>query len=346
MSKKVLITGGSGYFGEVLVKKLLERGNECRILDINAPDKSIFNDVNFINADIRDFDAVRDACKNIDFVFHNVAQVPLAKNKKLFDSVNITGSKNIIDACIKEGVEHLSYTSSSAIYGVPENNPVSEQTQPWPMESYGFAKLKGELLCKNVENNILPISIIRPRTILGAGRLGIFQILFEWIYQNYNVPVFDGGNNQYQFIHAKDLADACISAAEIGNSETYNIGASEFGTMNELLSFLIKSVNSESHVKSLNSNLVIPFMKIFSTLRLSPLGPYHAMMYGKSMYFDTQKAQRELNWKPKYSNNMMVLESYKNYIWSRNEILQNNLVKSKHKSYVKQGILSLVGRLL
>ena len=60
MSKKVLITGGSGYFGEVLVKKLLERGNECRILDINAPDKSIFNDVNFINADIRDFDAVRD----------------------------------------------------------------------------------------------------------------------------------------------------------------------------------------------------------------------------------------------------------------------------------------------
>ena len=64
--------------------------------------------------------------------------------------------------------------------------------------------------------------------------------------------------------------------------------------MNELLSFLIKSVNSESHVKSLNSNLVIPFMKIFSTLRLSPLGPYHAMMYGKSMYFDKKPKKIKL----------------------------------------------------
>ena len=325
MSKKVLITGGSGYFGEVLVKKLLERGNECRILDINAPDKSIFNDVNFINADIRDFDAVRDACKNIDFVFHNVAQVPLAKNKKLFDSVNITGSKNIIDACIKEGVEHLSHTSSSAIYGVPEIILFLNK-HSWPMESYGFAKLKGELLCKNVENNILPISIIRPRTILGAGGWAFFKYFLSGSIKTvtylYLMAVIISINLFMQKIYF------CISAAEIGNSETYNIGASEFGTMNELLSFLIKSVNSESHVKSLNSNLVIPFMKIFSTLRLSPLGPYHAMMYGKSMYFDTQKAQRELNW-PKYSNNMMVLESYKNYIWSRNEILQNNLVKSK-----------------
>ena len=55
--------------------------------------------------------------------------------------------------------------------------------------------------------NEMNITIIRPRTILGSGRLGIFQILFEWVYSNQNLPVFDKGNNIYQFIHCDDLSD-------------------------------------------------------------------------------------------------------------------------------------------
>lgn len=347
MTKKALVTGGSGYFGEVLVAQLLLRGYECSILDVNPPAQSFNQNVNFFEADIRDYSSVLSACKGIDVIFHNVAQVPLAKNVQLFRSVNIDGTRNIINAAKEQGIPHLSYTSSSAIYGAPKINPVTEQTPPNPMEAYGKAKLEGEILCKDAINNSLSISIIRPRTILGGGRLGIFQILFEWIHQNYNVPVFDGGNNLYQFIHSLDLADACIRASEIGHSDDYNIGASEFGTMKESLEYLILHAKKSSQAKSLPSSLIIPLMKMFSAVGLSPLGPYHALMYGKSMYFDCSKAQEILDWAPQYSNNEMLVESYENYIKSRVQILNYaNNSKSQHKSSVKQSILGVVGKFL
>ena len=79
----------------------------------------------------------------------------------------------------------------------------------------------------------LDVSIIRPRTIMGHGRLGIFQILFEWIRTGYNVPVLGRGDNVYQFVHADDLADACILAAARPGVATYNCGTDRFGTMRE-----------------------------------------------------------------------------------------------------------------
>src|SRR6185295_12255980 len=78
----------------------------------------------------------------------------------------------------------------------------------------GRAKLEGEALCANYARLGLEVTIIRPRTIMRHGRLGIFQILFEWIREGYNVPVFDGGSNIYQFVHADDLAEACIQRQE------------------------------------------------------------------------------------------------------------------------------------
>ena len=174
MNKKILITGGSGYFGETLTKKLLSLGFDCYIFDLNMPSKDLIKNVKYLNGDIRDFEKVNYACKNADIIFHNVAQVPIAKNKHLFQSVNNIGTKNILEAAKKNKCEHFIYTSSSAIYGVPIKNPVNEQTRPNPVEAYGKAKLLGELSCKDY-NKDFRVSIIRPRTILGGGRLGIFS---------------------------------------------------------------------------------------------------------------------------------------------------------------------------
>ena len=84
---------------------------------------------------------------------------------------------------------------------------------PKPMENYGKAKYKAEKICQNYISENLDIIIIRPRTILGHGRLGIFQILFEWIREGKNIPVLGKGDNIYQFVHADDLADAIILAS-------------------------------------------------------------------------------------------------------------------------------------
>ena len=87
--KKALITGGAGYFGESLLNQLLNKGYDCSVLDINIPDISVIDKINFFKTDIRDYDNVLNATRGIDYIFHNVAQVPLAKNKQLFGCVYI-----------------------------------------------------------------------------------------------------------------------------------------------------------------------------------------------------------------------------------------------------------------
>ncbi len=344
-NKTVLITGGSGYFGEVLVKKLLERNFHCRVFDLNEPDPSLKNRIEFHQGDIRNAKAVDAACQEVDYIFHNVAQVPLAKNKQLFESVNNQGTMNILESSKKNRCQHLVFTSSSAIFGVPRSNPVIESTQPTPMEAYGQAKLKGEQACLQCEQ-YFNVTIIRPRTILGHGRLGIFQILFEWIYQNKNVPVFDGGFNIYQFVHADDLAEACILSVEKQQSGIFNIGAAQFGSMRDVLQNLIDYSGKNSKIKSLPSAVFTPLMKLSSAIGLSPLSAYHSLMYGKSLYFDIDKARTSLGWTPQYSSNEMMIESYQWYLNNRESILNPQQQQSRHKSQVKQRALSLLSRLI
>jgi hypothetical protein len=85
--------------------------------------------------------------------------------------------------------------------------------------------------------------------------------------------------------------------------------------------------------------------KVTSALGVSPLGAYHALMYGRSLYFDITKAQTELGWKPRFSNNEMLVQSYDWYLKNRETILRASGA-SHHRSAVKQGILALVKRLL
>jgi len=338
---RALITGGSGYFGSLLVNKLLKNGFQCRIIDLNEYIGS--PEVEFIKGDIRDIQLLHKACKNIDVIFHNVAQVPLAKDKNLFFSVNVEGTDNILKSALSSKVKKLIYTSSSAIYGVPEKNPVNEKMTPVPQEDYGKAKYKAEKLCEDYINRGLDVIMIRPRTILGHGRLGIFQILFEWIRSGNNIPVLGKGNNLYQFIHADDLANAIISASKSNiKSGLYNCGTDRFGTMREALENLCEYAKTGSKVKSVPFNLAIKGMEISSALGISPLGSYHSLMYGRSMYFDISKAKDELAWKPKFSNDEMFKESYDWYCKNRHNLSDSNSSGSHHQSKVKEGILSIV----
>ena len=341
---QALITGGSGYFGSLLVKRLLSKGWDCRVFDINKFLGD--NEVEYIKGDIQNYDILLKSCRDVDVIFHNVAQVPLAKNKKLFNSVNILGTENILKAALKSNVHKVIYTSSSAVYGVPQNNPVTEFMVPSPMENYGEAKYIAEKKCQEYISDKLDIVIIRPRTILGHGRLGIFQILFEWIKQGNNVPVLGNGDNIYQFIHSDDLAEAIIlSSSSNIKSGIYNCGAEEYGSMRNALENLCKYSNTGSTVTSVPFKPAVLGMKIFSLLGLSPLGPYHALMYGRSMYFDISKAKKELQWKPQYSNDSMLQQSYDWYCLNREKILADSS-GSHHQSKVKQGVLSIVKNFL
>jgi nucleoside-diphosphate-sugar epimerase len=337
----VLVTGGSGYFGTLLAQAALERGDTVRILDLVAPVDDL--DAEVVIGDVRDRRAVRHACEGIDVVLNNVAQVPLAKDAALFRSVNIGGTANVLLAARDAGVAKVVHTSSSAIFGIPEHNPVTETTPGRPLEAYGRAKLEAELLCHDAAAAGLDVSIVRPRTILGHGRLGIMAILFEFVAEGAPVFVFGKGDNRYQFVHASDLADAILRAADRPGAETYNIGAAHPGTMRETLTALTEHAGTGSTVRSLPTGAAARAMQALAGAGLVPFAPYHWLLYGESLWFDSSKAERELGWTSTRTNGEMLIESYEWFQAHRAELASRG--GSHHQSPVKLGALKLLKHL-
>jgi nucleoside-diphosphate-sugar epimerase len=342
MGRTVLVTGGSGYFGSVLVDALLTAGDTVRVLDLN-PIGEAAGPVEFVEGDVRDRAVVRAACEGADVVLHNVAQVPLAKDRALFDAVNVGGTANVLVAARDAGVAKVVSTSSSAIYGIPESNPVTEETPGRPLEAYGRAKLRAEVLCREAAAGGLDVSIVRPRTILGHGRLGIMAVLFEFVAEGAPLYVLGPGDNRYQFVHANDLADACIRAAGREGPTSYNVGATEFGTMRETLQALVDHAGTGSRVRSLPVAPARLAMRSLATLGQAPFAPYHWLLYSESLWFDTTKAQSELGWAPTASNAEMVVESYEWFLDHRDELAAQG--RSHHQSPARLGLLRLLKRL-
>ena len=337
---RALITGGSGYFGSLLVRRLVDRGWACRVFDLNdADDRPV--GVEFLRGDVRDPAAVAAACAGVGVVFHHVAPVPLAKDRALFESVNVRGTELLLEAARAAGVRKVVHTSSSAVFGAPRTNPVTEETVPTPGEAYGRAKYEAERRCLAAAGRGLDVTIVRPRTILGHGRLGIFQVLFEWVREGANVPVLGRGDNRYQFVHADDLADACILAAGRPGATVYNLGTDRFGTMREALEALCAHAGTGSRVRSVPMAPAVWGMRLAGALGLVPLGDYHALMYGRSLWFDIARARAELGWRPRWSNAEMFIDSYEWYLRHREDVVRR-AAQSHHRSAVRQGALTLV----
>lgn len=338
-----LVTGGSGYFGCVLVEKLRARGAKVRVFDlVDVPDRA--PDVEYVQGDIRDRHAVARACEGVDVVHHNVAQVPLAKDASLFFGVNVGGAENLLAAALDRKVAKVVLTSSSSVFGVPARNPVTDDVPPAPREAYGRAKLEAEHVAAGYVQRGLDVTIVRPRTILGHGRLGIFQILFEWVRLGKPVWVLGRGDNRYQFVHADDLAEACLRSGERAGPATYNVGTDRFGTMREALEGLVRHAGTGSPVRSLPMAPTIRAMELTSRLGLSPLGAYHSLMYGREMFFDLSTAKRDLDFAPRFSNDEMFAESYDWYVAHRDEVMARTNA-SHHRSAVRRGVLRLLEHL-
>jgi nucleoside-diphosphate-sugar epimerase len=293
---------------------------------------------------VRDRAAIRAACDGVDVVLHNVAQVPLARDRELFRSVNVVGTADLLVAARDAGVSKVVHTSSSAVFGIPEANPVTEETPCRPLEAYGRAKLEAELLCRDAVASGLDVTIIRPRTILGHGRLGIMAVLFEFIADGAPVFVLDGGTNRYQFVHASDLADACLRPAAREGPAVYNIGATEFGTMRETLQAVVDHAGTGSRVRSLPIGPARVGMRALAGLGVAPFAPYHWLLYGESLWFDVTRARTELGWEPEHSNASMLIESYEWFLAHRDEL--EHADRSHHQSPVRPGVLRLLKRVL
>ncbi|MET0460805.1 MAG: NAD-dependent epimerase/dehydratase family protein [Ilumatobacteraceae bacterium] len=336
-----LVTGGNGYFGQLVVQRLVARGDRVRLLDIDVTGAG-GPGVEVVAADIRDAAAVRAAVDGVDVVFHNVAQVPLSRDPDLLRTVNVDGTRILLDAAADAGVAKVVHTSSSAVFGVPESNPVLPTTVPKPQEDYGHAKLAAEWACLRAASEGLDVTVVRPRTILGHGRLGIFGILFDWIADGADPIVLGDGSNRYQFVHADDLATVCLLAGDVGGPAVLNVGTDRFGTMREALANLCAHAGTGAEVRSLPVGPTGLAMRASAALHLTPFAPYHWLMYSKSMWFDIEHVRTALGWSPRWSTDEMLADSYDWFLAHR--AVTDVAGASHHRRTARAGALGALKR--
>jgi len=334
-----LVTGGSGFVGSNIARMLRARGENVRVLDLWCNDEHQ-PDIDFIRADINNHEAVTKAMRGVDHVHHNVALVPLAKAGKRFWTVNVEGTRTALEAARAAGVKMFCHMSSSAIFGSPNKMPITNDTPREPVEIYGRAKLAAEELVLQAGREGMRVSSIRPRTIVGTGRLGIFDILFDWIKAGANIYVIGSGNHLFQFVDVDDLCEVSIQSALQEKPGLFNVGTDRFGPLRDDLGALIRHAGTSSKVKSLPVWLAIGGLTALDKLRLSPLGPWHYLTYHKPFYFDIKPTMHALGWKPRYSNVEILTGAYDWFIAREQaEAVSGN---SFHTQRVKQGLLRLL----
>ncbi len=335
-----LVTGGSGFVGSNIARLLHARGEAVRVFDLwRAPD--LPDGIDVVEGDINDAAAVARAMTDVTHVHHNVALVPLAKAGDRYWTVNVEGTRIALEAARTAGVKMFCHMSSSAVFGSPDTMPITNDTPRQPIEIYGEAKKAGEDLALAAAKDGLPVSVIRPRTIVGTGRLGIFQILFEWIRDGANIYVIGSGDVPFQFVHVDDLAETSILSCLKGVTGVFNVGTDRFGTLRGDLEALCAHAGTGSRVKSLPVGLTIGSLKLLDKLGLSPLSPWHYLTYHKPYYFDSTPAYQALDWRPRYSNQELMNTTYDWFV-ANYEAVRESGGASSHKSPVRQGVLRLL----
>lgn len=321
--KTILITGGTGFLGVHLARYFLKQKYRVVLLDTSPlTAKDLKGKVIVINEDIRNLKRIEDYFKNVTYVVHAAAALPIHHDRNYIFDVNVNGTKNILKASLDNKVKRLIFISTTAMYGVPRTLPEKETDKIYPIGHYGESKAEAEKLCLSFHKKGLSVNILRPKSFLGPERLGVFTIWFEAIYNNRPVFILGKGNNLYQLLEVGDLCraiDSSLTTKKTG--EIINIGAEKFGTWRQNLSDLIKFAGSKSKIISLPVLPTQIALAILEFLNLSPLVAWHYKTFPVDSYVSIEKAKRILKYQPKKSNQDILNESYDWYRKHRKEFL-------------------------
>ncbi|MCF7846273.1 MAG: NAD(P)-dependent oxidoreductase [Candidatus Peribacteraceae bacterium] len=337
-----LITGGTGFLGCHLARNLVNRGHRVKLLDLetlNEPD--LWGQVENYVGDIRNKLLVDRLMQGVDVVIHAAAALPLAKPKEIIDTT-VRGTKIVLEAAKKNHVKRVVYISSTAVYGVPEKHPILESDPRVGVGPYGNAKIEAEKICEKMRKQKMAVAIIRPKTFIGTGRLGVFQILFDWVRRGAKIPVIGDGSNRYQLMDVEDLANAVWLAASRPTrlaNDTFNVGGKKFKTIEEDLNDFFKKVGSESRVLKTPAGLIKGTLAFFERLGLSPLYAWVYATADKDSFVSTEKIEKKLGWRAKYSNTDTLVRTFEWYQkhWKEYE----HQTGITHRVAWKQGILKI-----
>jgi nucleoside-diphosphate-sugar epimerase len=291
MNKKVLVTGGAGFIGSTLVRKLLKEGFQITVFDdlsIGLRDNLPKNEkLRFMEGDVSDFKATSSAIRTHPYVIHLAAQafVPLSyEMPKKVAEVNATGSLNVFKACLNHSVHRLVHVSSSEVYGTAKYTLMNEQHPMHPHSTYAVAKAAADMWAQTLhwEHN-LPVVILRPFNTFGP-RESLPYFIPEMIRQCLKEPKIEVGNleTSRDFTYVEDSTEAMVTALQTPNieGEIINIGTSKAWKMKEVLNIIKKETNAQDKEVILDKN------------RLRPKDV-------KTLATDNKRASEILAWKPK-----------------------------------------------
>ena len=285
---KYAVTGGAGFIGSHLVKKLVERGNEVIVIDnLNTGKKQnvekISKKIDFFEVDIRDFSAIENILKNVDGIFHEAALASVQDSFRIpdeFFDVNVNGTENIFKIAKKLGIKVV-YASSSSVYGNPISIPIKENDDKNPFNPYAKTKLEDDKLAEKYAKNGLKVIGLRYFNVFGPRQskeyAGVIKLFLERIQQGLS-PLINGDGLQVRdFVYVDDVVNANILAMESNiDGEFFNIGTNSTISVLDLANIIIK----------------------FSGLKLKPIHQPAVPGDVKATQADITKAKMMLKWKP------------------------------------------------
>ena len=260
---RVLVTGGCGFIGSYLVRRLVNLGYNVVILDNLARGnmitnlRDIANNVRLMKGDIREYETVLKALKDVDVVFHLAALTDVQESiekPRLYHEVNSTGTLNLLQASVENKVEKFVYTSSCAVYGNPVKLPIDENHPTNPLSPYAASKLSAENYCKAYSNNYgLKVLILRLFNVYGPRQTksyaGVISEFIKRVMDDKPPVIFGDGKQTRDFIYVEDVVEYLTKALDYepeDKFDVFNVGTGKPVTINQLADLVLKIIGKEN----------------------------------------------------------------------------------------------------
>jgi nucleoside-diphosphate-sugar epimerase len=247
---RVLVTGGAGFIGSNLVRALLARGEQVRVLD-NFSTGSRANldglDAEIVEGELRSYERVHNAVRGVEVVFHlgALGSVPRSVQDPLTSSaVNVEGTLNVLLAARDEGVRRVVFSSSTSVYGSSTTMPTTEDSPPDPISPYGVAKLAAERYCvafsrvyESFETVVLRyFNVFGPRQSPLSQYAAVIPLFLTAIAAGEPITIYGDGEQSRDFTYVDNVVAATIAAAHApgASGRAFNVAGGSPASVNRV----------------------------------------------------------------------------------------------------------------